>query len=285
MAKKRLKKKFKLIFKLLIIIPLLILIKNVIFTKKLEKRIKPDFQVLEENIDEKYAYLPQTDTFDKLKQLIEKDKKVEKILDNYLEYPEDLLMMLSKNIEMLDFVLEFNNQKGKTLDDNVGKIKKDEIPLLLQWDKRWGYTKYGDNYLAINGCAPTTLSMVIAGLTGNNKITPAVISKYATENGYYVEGIGTSWDIMTVGAKHFGITGTNINLNKNDIYYYLENGNPIICSMAQGDFTATGHFIVLTQIKNGKIKVNDPNSKSRSNKLWDYEILESQIKNLWVFQK
>ena len=70
MAKKRLKKKFKLIFKLLIIIPLLILIKNVIFTKKLEKRIKPDFQVLEENIDEKYAYLPQTDTVDKLKQLI-----------------------------------------------------------------------------------------------------------------------------------------------------------------------------------------------------------------------
>ena len=53
--------------------------------------------------------------------------------------------------------------------------------------------------------------------------------------------------------------------------------------MRKGDFTTTGHFIVLVGIEDGKIKVNDPNSKERSNLLWDYERLEYQIKTLWEF--
>ena len=32
-----------------------------------------------------------------------------------------------------------------------------------------------------------------------------------------------------------------------------------------------------------KFVSHDPNSKKRSEKLWDYEILESQINNLWSF--
>ncbi len=68
-------------------------------------------------------------------------------------------------------------------------------------------------------------------------------------------------------------------------FQYLKKGNPIICSMGPGDFTTAGHFIVLVGVEEGKIKVNDPNSKERSSKLWDYETLEPQIKNLWVFEK
>lgn len=49
--------------------------------------------------------------------------------------------------------------------------------------------------------------------------------------------------------------------------------------MRPGDFTTAGHFIVLTKTENGQIKVNDPNSRSRS-KIWNYETLEKQIKNL-----
>ena len=35
----------------------------------------------------------------------------------------------------------------------------------------------------------------------------------------------------------------------------------------------------------GSKVVNDPNSKSRSKILWDYDTLEGQIKNLWGFTK
>ena len=35
--------------------------------------------------------------------------------------------------------------------------------------------------------------------------------------------------------------------------------------------------------EDGKIRVNDPNSRVRSGKLWDYSRLEHQINNLWVY--
>ena len=54
--------------------------------------------------------------------------------------------------------------------------------------------------------------------------------------------------------------------------------------MRPGDFTTTGHFIVITGLKDGKFIIKDPNSKERSNQLWDYQILEHQISNLWAFQ-
>lgn len=43
--------------------------------------------------------------------------------------------------------------------------------------------------------------------------------------------------------------------------------------MRPGDFTTIGHFILLTGVEDGKIKVNDPNSKIRSSKLWDYDVI------------
>lgn len=124
--------------------------------------------------------------------------------------------------------------------------------------------------------------MAIAGLTGENKITPYTVAKYAEEKGYYSD-TGTSWQLKTKGSRYFNIEGNEISLTKDNIYNNLKNGNPIICSMRPGDFTTIGHFIVLIGIEEGKIKVNDPNSIERSNKLWDYETIEYQIKNLWVF--
>lgn len=88
---------------------------------------------------------------------------------------------------------------------------------------------------------------------------------------------------MTEGARQFGIYGEELGLDEGGIYSALENGHPIICSMKPGDFTTTGHFIVLTGIEDGRIRVNDPNSRIRSEKLWDYSTLEYQISNLWEF--
>ena len=88
---------------------------------------------------------------------------------------------------------------------------------------------------------------------------------------------------MTDGAQQFGIYGEELGLSESEIYSALENSHPIICSMKPGDFTSTGHFIVLTGTENGKIRVNDPNSRIRSEKLWDYSTLEYQINNLWAY--
>ena len=64
----------------------------------------------------------------------------------------------------------------------------------------------------------------------------------------------------------------------------LQSGMPVICAVGPGDFTSTGHFIVLTGVDgNGKVIVNDPNSRENSKKTWDVETLMSQIRNLWGY--
>ena len=127
------------------------------------------------------------------------------------------------------------------------------------------------------------LAMAAAGLTGDGSITPYRVARYAAEQGYYEGEAGTSWALMTEGAAVFGVQGKELGMSRDEIFAELESGHPIICSMRPGDFTSTGHFIVLVGIEDGKIRVNDPNSRVRSGQLWEYETLEYQINNLWAF--
>ena len=210
------------------------------------------------------------------------DGKARQVMENADQYPADLVEIVKNNPETAEFVLDYPEKKDQAPADTVGELTGG-IPLLLQWDERWGYTIYGDNYLAVNGCGPTAVAMVAAGLTGDNTITPCKVARYAAEQGYYTGESGTSWDLMTSGVQRFGIYGEEMGLSESEVMAALESGCPIICSMRPGDFTTTGHFIVLTGVENGKIRVNDPNSRIRSERLWDYDTLEWQISNLWVY--
>ena len=220
---------------------------------------------------------------ERLQKMSNYDLRIKDIVENKSQYPEELLELLTTNIETIEFVFDYPEKKDNLPATIVEEAKSGEIPLLLQWDERWGYQNYGDGMLAVNGCGPTALSMVIVGFTGNKQATPYQVAQYAEQNGYYVEGVGSSWSMMTDIGSHFGIQGREISLDKDNIQTELESGHPIICAMRPGDFTTTGHFIVLTGMKDGKICVHDPNSKKRSEKLWDYETLEGQINNLWSF--
>ena len=209
--------------------------------------------------------------------------KVREIMANKDQYPEQMIELLKSNEETVDFVFDYLEKKDTTPADTVGEVVQGQIPLLLQWDERWGYAFYADDMIAVNGCGPTAIAMVAAGLTGDNTVTPYKVAQFSAENGYYAGDSGTSWTLMTDGAQQFGIYGEEMGLSEGEAFSALENGHPIICSMRPGDFTTTGHFIVLTGIEDGKIRVNDPNSRVRSERLWDYSKLEYQINNLWVY--
>lgn len=208
---------------------------------------------------------------------------IRKRIDESDENADTLKMLLKNNPETIEFVREYKEKKNHPPAETIGEVNQGEIPLLLQWDKRWGYCSYGDNMIAVNGCGPTSVAMVAAGLTGDSAITPYKVAKMAEEQGYYEGDEGTSWLFMTEGVEQLGIHGEEMILSENVIVEALEQGKPIICSMRKGDFTLAGHFIVLTGMKDGKIKVNDPNSAIRSEKYWEYERLEPQINNLWGY--
>ena len=136
--------------------------------------------------------------------------------------------------------------------------------------------------MALSGCGPTCLSMVCIYLLNDSLYSPRYIADFAEKNGYCVPGNGSSWTLISEGGKELGLDVIEIPLDEGRIMRNLEAGNPVICVMGPGDFTTTGHFIVMTGCIDGKISVNDPNSQARSNMLWEYDKIKDQIRNLWV---
>lgn len=227
---------------------------------------------------------PSPELLESLEAMASQDVRVREVIDNCESYPTDLLKMLSRNEDMLDFVLGYPENRGRVLAEDIGEVEKGTVPLLLQYDPRWGYGAYGSSTVAVSGCGPACLAMVIAGLTGDNSVTPYDVARYANAHGYYVPGAGTAWTLMSKGSAHFGVIGEELPLVESIMKRELAEGRPIICSVGPGDFTTAGHFIVLTGVEDGQFTVNDPNSPQRSEMLWDYETLEPQISNLWSFQ-
>ena len=202
------------------------------------------------------------------------------------EYPDQLKELAEKNSETIDFVYDYPEMKDKKQTIDLSQeAKTDTVPLLLQWDERWGYETYGSDFLAVTGCGPTCLSMITCGLTGSETWNPLTVAQFSEKEGYYVPGEGTSWSLMTEGANNLGLTAENIPVTQENILAALRSGIPLICSMYPGDFTYTGHFIVLTGIdENGAITVNDPNSPANTKKHWFMTEILPQIRQSWGYR-
>lgn len=159
-----------------------------------------------------------------------------------------------------------------------------EVPLLLQWDERWGYQWYAGQYLALSGCGPTCLSMAYVYLTGDPSFLPREAAEFATAHGFASDGNGSEWSLIPEGGSLLGLDVTELPLDEGRVRANLEAGNPVICVMGPGDFTTTGHFVVLAGMDGDSIVVRDPNSRSRPKMLWSYERLAGQVQALWALR-
>lgn len=218
----------------------------------------------------------------------EAEKEIKAFADekgiSYGEYPQYIIDLYERNPETREFVMNYPFRKQETVDlsayEGSGKV-----PLFLQWDPMWGYQDYGSSCIAVTGCGPTCLAMVGYYLTGDENMSPDQIAKFAQQNGYYSSGSGSSWTLISEGAAQLGLTATELPLVEKKIDNALEAGNPVILALGPGDFTTSGHYIVLTGVQDGKFQVNDPNSRLRSERLWSYEELEGQIRNIWAISR
>ena len=198
-----------------------------------------------------------------------------------------MLELKEKYPETADFVDSYAEYQDTEFDMDISdEIVEGEIPLFIQWDKRWGYCMYGNDFFGVHGCGPTCLAMVVCGLTNDSEYNPYDIAMFSMSNDYYISGQGTSWNLMTEGARNLGLTVESGNITQWYIEHNLSSQSPMICSMEPGDFTYTGHFIVLTGIdEDGKIIVNDPNSYINSKKHWEISDLLPQIKSIWCYRR
>lgn len=167
-----------------------------------------------------------------------------------------------------------------------------EVPYLRQWDERWGFYPYGSSVIGLTGCGPTCLSMAIASLADAavsdssaedtiEIVSPDVLAAFAEENGYYMDGTGTRWSLFTEGAKEFGVECRVLPALLESIQQEINAGHPVIFSMGPGDFTYSGHFILVTGYAADRLVIHDPNSEKISDRLWRFQDIRPQIVNIW----
>ena len=201
---------------------------------------------------------------------------------NSTQYPKQLKDLALKNEEALEFVYDYpaEHVKEHTI-DLTKEVSMDSVPLFVQWDKRWGYEKYSGNFFAASGCGPTTLSMVVVYLTHDREASPIAVAKYSKEAGYSVDGSGSSWTLISEGCRHYGVKAKAVALDESRMKAELDEGHPIVVNVGPGDFTDTGHFMVITGYDDEGFSINDPNSIENSGKRWLFKNISSQIRAVW----
>lgn len=201
------------------------------------------------------------------------------------DYPEDLVALYERNPEAREFVLNYPLEAGRehTVDLSDYDLSQG-VPLFMQWDQRWGYIRYSGGVAGLTGCGPVCLSMAAYYLTGDAAFSPDNVIAFAQKNGYFSYGNGSKWTLISEGGEELGFDVTELPLVEQRITDCLESGIPVICVMGPGDFTTSGHFIVMVGTEDGLIRVNDPNSRANSEKLWAYSDICDQIRNLWSIE-
>lgn len=202
------------------------------------------------------------------------------------DYPQKLIELTVKDKTAIPFVLDYPSEINK---EHNSELSDDElgngVPLFLQWDSRWGYHKFKNGVVSLDGCAATCFSMAAVYLTENKELTPDKVADYISDSGYFIDGSGTSWDFFTKGVKNYGLKSKNVSVSQSALKSALDRGNPVITSVRKGDFTKKGHYIVICGYDENGFIVNDPFSLVNSEKRWSYERIEPQIKNMWEIYK
>lgn len=158
-----------------------------------------------------------------------------------------------------------------------------EVPSLYQTDPAWSQEPYAGGTIEKNGCGPTCLAMVYVALTGSTDMGPVEMAAFSERGGYVSDGM-TAWALMSEGASQLGLSSRELAANVPTVRAELEAGHPVICSVRPGDFTTTGHFIVLAGVaEDGGVIVRDPNSAERSARTWELGRVLGQCANLWSF--
>lgn len=160
-----------------------------------------------------------------------------------------------------------------------------EMPFLYQIDEAWGSAPYAGADVAEAGCGPTCLTMVYVALTGATDYDPASMAAFSERGGYVEDGM-TAWRFMVDGAAALGLASHEVPADRGRILTELNEGRPVICSVGPGDFTTTGHFIVLAgATEDGQVVVHDPNSPAHSAQTWDMDRIIGQARNFWAFER
>ena len=133
-------------------------------------------------------------------------------------------------------------------------------PYYSQRDGRWGGRKYGPYSMDATGCVPTTLAMVISGITGT-EVLPTTVADYLYNhtNEFNKDGFGTSSRGIVRAAQHWDLT-TETLFTASAVKEVLSQGHHVLDAVGTSIFAhyPVTHELVLKGYDNGKTYVRDP---------------------------
>lgn len=169
--------------------------------------------------------------------------------------------------------------------------------IYYQTDPRWrynDYSAYGEKTtIGASGCGPSSMAMVLATWC-DKKVTPATECAWALKNGYKCPHSGTYYQYFEPAAKRYGLKCTRLNtasIYKNSssplhdrAKIAILNGHLVIACMGKGNWTSSGHYVLVWWIDGNTIYINDPASSKAARTRGNYSLFKSQVKYYWIVE-
>lgn len=164
----------------------------------------------------------------------------------------------------------------------------------LQIDPRWkkkDYSAKGESTtIGASGCGPTAAAMLIETLTGKT-FTPEDACKWSLQHGYKAVKQGTYYSYFVPQFAYFGIhcyqlswenTYHKPNSSVHDkALALLKQGYYLIALMKKGNWTSSGHFVVVWWA-DGKVYINDPASTKATRVEGNMNTFRNEAAYYWV---
>ena len=168
----------------------------------------------------------------------------------------------------------------------------------LQTDPKWSgldYSATGEKTtIGASGCGPTAMAMVLA-TWADPAVTPKTECAWALKHGYKAPRSGTYYGYFEPAGARYGLEVTRLNYsnlygNAASAYHAqvrdaLERGDLVIACMGKGNWTSSGHYVLVYAIEAGTVFINDPASTKAARTKGSYELFRKQVKYYWVITR
>lgn len=155
-----------------------------------------------------------------------------------------------------------------------------DVVYFNQTDEERSGQMYGTDPLSSHGCGPTAMAMAVSSLT-EEVVDPVDMAALCVKRGYWSKGHGSNYTMVQGVAEIYGLKCEPVdldNLDEDDLYQHLSEGDVFVALMTKGHFTKGGHFILLRgSTLGGEILVADPASRDRSLIPWDLSLILDEL--------
>lgn len=125
-------------------------------------------------------------------------------------------------------------------------------------------------------------------------IDPVTLAAWARYYNYKVKNSGTSYSFFVPCAKEYGVTVRRLNTLSvyglvwnsahEEALEALKAGNWLIACMGKGNWTSSGHYVVVYGYEDGYVYINNPASTAAKRAKNTWELFKSQVKYYWVVE-